>query len=153
MLFSFVLYCLSEGKLISHVFVFNIVSIFSSFKGTIKEITSTITCPFCRQDTKLTDGVKSLTTNFYIMPRIEKAIAQRYIFAYCDSTKVMVNLFVQEARNKSGVCNRIVQFTPTNRHLFVNIAPCAKQSTPHVLFAIYGQRISHPAKGSVSSRL
>jgi hypothetical protein len=34
----------------------------------------------------------------------------------------MVNLFVQEARNESGVCNRIVQFPPTNRHLFVNIA-------------------------------
>jgi hypothetical protein len=50
----------------------------------MKEITSTITCPFCRQDTKLTDGVRSLTTNFCIMPRIEKTIAQRYIFAFCD---------------------------------------------------------------------
>lgn len=84
MLFSFVLHCLSKGKptfpSIRVLHNFNLFVV----QGTIKGISSTITCPFCRHDTKLIDGVKGLTTNFYIMPRVEKAIAQRYINAYYD---------------------------------------------------------------------
>lgn len=65
----------------SRPFVFYTVLNFSRSK-TAKEKCSTIKCPFCRQRTKLTDGVKNLTTNFYTMPKIEKMIAKRYVYLF-----------------------------------------------------------------------
>ncbi|KAI9563493.1 hypothetical protein GHT06_010956 [Daphnia sinensis] len=43
----------------------------------LQAVTSLITCPYCRNVTKIKNGVDNMTSNFYIMPKIQKMVAKR----------------------------------------------------------------------------
>ncbi|KAK4026562.1 hypothetical protein OUZ56_015566 [Daphnia magna] len=43
----------------------------------LQAVTSLVTCPYCRNVTKIKNGVDNMTSNFYIMPKIQKMVAKR----------------------------------------------------------------------------
>ncbi|XP_046448266.1 uncharacterized protein LOC124197055 [Daphnia pulex] len=43
----------------------------------LQAVTSIITCPYCRQETKIKNRVENMVTNFYIMPSVQKLMIKR----------------------------------------------------------------------------